>query len=137
MRIAAPPALHPHTPLVRLHATFDHPDWLFELKYGAFRALAYLTPQRCKMTGLRRARMRLRRSSLTRIFNVLKSHAIGSYRVLYLAAVIREVLAVDPFGGPLGISRQLKIHGMLSSIVPAVSSGVIVEFSSVDVTNAP
>jgi bifunctional non-homologous end joining protein LigD len=29
-------------PLARLHAAFDHPDWLFELKYDGFRALAYV-----------------------------------------------------------------------------------------------
>ena len=28
-------------PLARLHAPFDHPDWLFELKYDSFRALTY------------------------------------------------------------------------------------------------
>src|SRR5687767_8057907 len=27
-------------PLARLHAPFDHPDWLYELKYDGFRALA-------------------------------------------------------------------------------------------------
>jgi ATP-dependent DNA ligase len=25
--------------LARLHAPFDHPDWLFELKYDGFRVL--------------------------------------------------------------------------------------------------
>jgi ATP-dependent DNA ligase len=29
-------------PLARLHAPFDHPDWLFELKYDGFRGLAYI-----------------------------------------------------------------------------------------------
>jgi bifunctional non-homologous end joining protein LigD len=29
-------------PLARLQAPFDHPDWLFELKYDGFRALAYV-----------------------------------------------------------------------------------------------
>jgi hypothetical protein len=29
-------------PLAQLRAPFDHPDWLFEVKYGGFRALAYL-----------------------------------------------------------------------------------------------
>src|SRR6266851_1016996 len=30
------------TPLVRRPAPFSHPDWLFELKYDGFRALAYV-----------------------------------------------------------------------------------------------
>jgi bifunctional non-homologous end joining protein LigD len=29
-------------PLARLHQPFDHPDWIFELKYDGFRALAHL-----------------------------------------------------------------------------------------------
>jgi bifunctional non-homologous end joining protein LigD len=29
-------------PLTELHAPFDHADWLFEVKYDGFRALAYL-----------------------------------------------------------------------------------------------
>jgi bifunctional non-homologous end joining protein LigD len=31
-------------PLARRTDPFDHPDWLFELKYDGFRALAYVTP---------------------------------------------------------------------------------------------
>jgi ATP-dependent DNA ligase len=29
-------------PLARLHAPFDHPDWIFEPKLDGFRALAYV-----------------------------------------------------------------------------------------------
>ena len=29
-------------PLARLDAPFDHPDWIFELKYDGFRDLAYV-----------------------------------------------------------------------------------------------
>jgi hypothetical protein len=36
-------------PLARLHAPFDHPDWLFELNYDGFRALAYLSHGRCEL----------------------------------------------------------------------------------------
>ncbi len=28
--------------LALLRAPFDHPDWIFELKYDGFRALAYV-----------------------------------------------------------------------------------------------
>lgn len=42
-----------HMPLARLHAPFDHPDWLYELKYDGFRALAYVTPQRCELISLK------------------------------------------------------------------------------------
>jgi len=29
-------------PLARLAEPFDHPEWLFELKYDGFRALAHI-----------------------------------------------------------------------------------------------
>ena len=29
-------------PLARLPEPFDHPDWLFEVKYDGFRAIAYV-----------------------------------------------------------------------------------------------
>jgi ATP-dependent DNA ligase len=35
-------------PLARLHAPFDHADWIDELKYDGFRALAYLSALRPK-----------------------------------------------------------------------------------------
>src|SRR5678815_3738322 len=36
-------------PLARLSAPFDHPDWLYELKYDGFRALAYFSRGRCEL----------------------------------------------------------------------------------------
>jgi bifunctional non-homologous end joining protein LigD len=36
-------------PLARLHAPFDHFDWIYELKYDGFRALAYLAGGRCEL----------------------------------------------------------------------------------------
>jgi hypothetical protein len=31
-------------PLIRVADSFDHPDWVFELKHDGFRALAYVEP---------------------------------------------------------------------------------------------
>jgi ATP-dependent DNA ligase len=36
-------------PLVRLPEPFDHPDWLFEIKYDGFRALAHITGHQCEL----------------------------------------------------------------------------------------
>jgi bifunctional non-homologous end joining protein LigD len=36
-------------PLVRLPEPFDHPDWLFEVKYDGFRALAHITGHQCEL----------------------------------------------------------------------------------------
>ena len=37
-----------HQPLHTRKAPFDHPDWIFELKYDGFRALACIENRRCR-----------------------------------------------------------------------------------------
>lgn len=44
----AHPILIPQ-PLQRLREPFDDPDWLFELKYDGFRALAYIEDDCCRL----------------------------------------------------------------------------------------
>jgi bifunctional non-homologous end joining protein LigD len=41
---------HP-MPLARISQPFDHPDWLFELKYDGFRALAYVSRRGTKLVS--------------------------------------------------------------------------------------
>jgi ATP-dependent DNA ligase len=36
-------------PLSRRPAPFDHPEWLFELKYDGFRSLAVIHSGRCEL----------------------------------------------------------------------------------------
>jgi bifunctional non-homologous end joining protein LigD len=38
-------------PLARLHAPFDHPDWIFELKHDGWRALAYIEAGTCRLVS--------------------------------------------------------------------------------------
>lgn len=38
-------------PLARLPVPFDHPDWLFELKYDGFRGLAYIEGGRARLVS--------------------------------------------------------------------------------------
>ncbi len=38
-------------PLARLPAPFDHPDWIYELKYDGFRALAYVEDGRVRLVS--------------------------------------------------------------------------------------
>jgi ATP-dependent DNA ligase len=40
-------------PLVRIPAAFHHPDWLFEVKYDGFRALAYVEGHLCRLVSRR------------------------------------------------------------------------------------
>ncbi len=35
-------------PLARRREAFDHPDWIFELKYDGFRALAFVDDGRVR-----------------------------------------------------------------------------------------
>src|ERR1700730_15365173 len=43
----------PHQPmtLTRRAQPFSHPDWLFEIKYDGFRALAYLKRGQCQLVS--------------------------------------------------------------------------------------
>jgi len=38
-------------PLARLPEPFDHPDWIFELKYDGWRALAYIEAGTCRLVS--------------------------------------------------------------------------------------
>jgi bifunctional non-homologous end joining protein LigD len=40
-------------PLVRAREPFDHPDWVFELKYDGFRALAFVNGGGTKLVSRR------------------------------------------------------------------------------------
>jgi hypothetical protein len=41
-------------PLARLHAPFDHPDWIFEPKLDGFRAVAYIEGGTCRLVSRNR-----------------------------------------------------------------------------------
>ena len=38
-------------PLVRRPAPFTHPDWLFEVKWDGFRAVAHIEDGRCRQVS--------------------------------------------------------------------------------------
>ena len=44
------PPLQP-MPLQKRPSAFDHPDWIFELKYDGFRALAYIEAGECRLVS--------------------------------------------------------------------------------------
>lgn len=44
------PAVEPKA-LARLHEPFSDPDWLFELKHDGFRALAYVSSNKCELVS--------------------------------------------------------------------------------------
>src|SRR5215470_10804683 len=77
-------------PLARLHAPFDHSDWLFELKYDGFRALAYVTPQGCELIS--------RRGNVYKSFNNLCAGIANTLPCE--AALDGEIVHLDKDGKP-------------------------------------
>src|SRR5262245_60265008 len=47
------PSLEPMR-LARRPQPFDHPDWLYEIKFDGFRALAYIEAGKCRLVSRRR-----------------------------------------------------------------------------------
>src|SRR5690348_11570183 len=45
--------VHRPMPLVRIPESFDHPDWLFEVKHDGFRALAIAEGHTCRLVSRR------------------------------------------------------------------------------------
>ena len=51
------PALDRADPPIRRAAAFDSPEWIYELKYDGFRALAYMDPDRPRLISRNHNRM--------------------------------------------------------------------------------
>jgi bifunctional non-homologous end joining protein LigD len=78
-------------PLQRRKTAFDHPDWLFELKYDGFRALAYAEATGCRLVSR-------------------NAHAFGSFELLRedigralrrsRAVIDGEIVCLDEKGHP-------------------------------------
>ena len=77
-------------PLARLHAPFDHDDWVFELKYDGWRALAYVDGGRCRLVS--------RNGNVFKRFGQLGA-AIGA-AVPGTAALDGEIACLDGDGRP-------------------------------------
>ncbi len=79
-------------PLARLNAPFDHPDWIFELKYDGFRALAHIEH--------RTARLISRNGNVFKTFPDLAA-GLGASLPVRDAVLDGEIVHV----GPDGVSR--------------------------------
>src|ERR1043166_8539902 len=79
-------------PLARLHAPFDHSDWLFELKYDGFRAFAYVEADAVRLVS--------RRGNVYKSFRDLCARVAAA---LPLEATILdgEIVHLDTDGKPL------------------------------------
>jgi len=79
-----------HT-LARLHAPFDHPDCLFELKYDGFRALAYVDHGQVRMVS--------RKGNVHKSFSAL-CNAVGAELAGRAAVLDGEIVYLDDDGRP-------------------------------------
>jgi bifunctional non-homologous end joining protein LigD len=84
------PRVQPIAP-IRAKASFDDPEWLFDVKYDVFRALAYLDQGRCRLISRNRNQMRRFAGLSDRIAAAL---AVGD------AILDGEVIAADETGRP-------------------------------------
>ncbi len=78
-------------PLQLRKKAFDHPDWLFELKYDGFRALAYLENGECKLVSRNGHAF----TSFAELGRAIVSSLPGTHAVLD-----GEVVCVDRKGHP-------------------------------------
>src|SRR5262245_53214128 len=74
--------------LARRPEPFDHPDWIYEIKFDGFRALAYVDDGKCRLVSRRRHEY----SS----FRALQA-AIAQLRVQN-AVIDGELVCLDPLG---------------------------------------
>jgi len=66
LRIATPLPRIPHARLVSVAEPFDHADWLFEVKYDGFRAMAYVQRREVELIS--------RKGNAYESFEPLRSH---------------------------------------------------------------
>ena len=78
-------------PLARLHAPFDHPDWIFEPKLDGFRAVAYVEGGTARLVS--------RRQNIYRSFPKLTA-AIAATLPVPDAILDGEIVQLGPDGVP-------------------------------------
>jgi bifunctional non-homologous end joining protein LigD len=79
-------------PLQRRREGFDHPDWLFELKYDGFRALAIIQPGRTQLVS--------RNGHPFTSFTNLADTISGGLNVASETVIDGEIVCVDRHGRP-------------------------------------
>jgi bifunctional non-homologous end joining protein LigD len=79
-------------PLQKRRLPFDHPDWLFELKYDGFRGLAYIRSGQCKLIS--------RNGNPFASFSGLAGTIAASLPFVHDAVLDGEILCLDRRGRP-------------------------------------
>ena len=71
-------------PLARLAEPFDHEDWIFELKYDGFRALAHIENGQCRLISRNRNAFKSFPGLCAGIANAIRGEAILDGEIVYL-----------------------------------------------------
>ena len=87
-------------PLKSKPAPFDHPDWIFELKYDGFRAVAHVENGRCQLIS--------RNGSSFASFSNLATNIASSLPACRNAVLDGEIVCLDSNGHPQ--FRDLLFH---------------------------
>jgi bifunctional non-homologous end joining protein LigD len=85
-----PPQFTP-MPLQKRKGAFDHPDWLFELKYDGFRALAHVDGGGCRLVS--------RNAHAFGSFEALRDDIADAFRRTR-AVIDGEIVCLDENGRP-------------------------------------
>ena len=83
-----PPKLEPMR-LARSPQPFDHPDWLYEIKFDGFRALAYVEAGKCRLVSRRRHEYKSFHELCASIANHLHGHE---------TVLDGEIVCLDQYG---------------------------------------
>src|SRR5215471_21335128 len=75
--------------LARRPQPFDHPDWLYEIKFDGFRALAYVEGGKCRLVSRRRHEYK----SFHELCASIATHLRGNEAVLD-----GEIVCLDEYG---------------------------------------
>ena len=102
--------------LVNLRQPFDHKDWLFELKYDGFRALAYVENGSARLVS--------RRQNAYKSFDTLCTQIVQCLKVQD-AILDGEVVCLDKDGLPqvLNVSHTRAKLGKLFPSAPCPKTG--------------
>ena len=73
-------------PLASLYASFNHPDWIFELKYDGFRALAHIDSGYCRLVSRRGTAYRSFPKLCAAIAAAIQGQAVVDGEIVHLDA---------------------------------------------------
>ena len=105
VRLSNPAALRPMR-LPRIPEPFDHPDFLYDVKFGGFRALAHINGHHCQLVSKQFRRLYLG-VTVTGLLRTVSTYPSSSkYLNWYWPGTSGAVIAIVPEVAPLVYCHQ-------------------------------